>query len=186
MDTNNNNGIAKSIILGILALAVLFAAYAVSKAYQKKKVANDMEQVAPLTTIDATYRCDANKTIEASFGDRIVVLKLSDGRNVTLPQTISASGVRFANEDETFVFWNKGNTAFIEETGTTTYVNCIETDRSENPPLTETPPAGGFETMPPPAEGVFCTMDAKLCPDGSYVGRIPPNCEFAQCPVLGK
>jgi hypothetical protein len=29
---------------------------------------------------------------------------------------------------------------------------------------------------------VACTMDAKLCPDGSYVGRVPPNCEFAQCP----
>jgi len=27
-----------------------------------------------------------------------------------------------------------------------------------------------------------CTMAAKLCPDGSYVGRIGPNCEFAPCP----
>lgn len=31
-------------------------------------------------------------------------------------------------------------------------------------------------------EGVACTMDAKECPDGSYVGRIPPDCEFAACP----
>lgn len=31
-------------------------------------------------------------------------------------------------------------------------------------------------------EQVFCTQDAKLCPDGSYVGRVGPNCEFAQCP----
>ena len=29
---------------------------------------------------------------------------------------------------------------------------------------------------------VFCTMEAKLCPDGSYVGRIGPKCEFAPCP----
>lgn len=29
---------------------------------------------------------------------------------------------------------------------------------------------------------VFCTADAKLCPDGSYVGRIAPDCRFAQCP----
>lgn len=28
----------------------------------------------------------------------------------------------------------------------------------------------------------FCTMDAKICPDGSAVGRVPPNCEFAPCP----
>lgn len=27
-----------------------------------------------------------------------------------------------------------------------------------------------------------CTADAKQCPDGSYVGRIGPNCEFANCP----
>lgn len=32
---------------------------------------------------------------------------------------------------------------------------------------------------------VVCTMDAKLCPDGSYVGRVGPNCEFAACPGAG-
>ncbi|HEY4502628.1 MAG TPA: Gmad2 immunoglobulin-like domain-containing protein [Candidatus Paceibacterota bacterium] len=29
---------------------------------------------------------------------------------------------------------------------------------------------------------VACTQEAKLCPDGSYVGRTGPHCEFAQCP----
>jgi hypothetical protein len=29
---------------------------------------------------------------------------------------------------------------------------------------------------------VACTMEAKLCPDGSYVGRAGPSCEFAACP----
>lgn len=29
---------------------------------------------------------------------------------------------------------------------------------------------------------IFCTADAKLCPDGSYVGRTGPKCEFAVCP----
>ncbi len=29
-----------------------------------------------------------------------------------------------------------------------------------------------------------CTMEAKLCPDGSSVGRTGPNCEFAQCPSV--
>jgi len=27
-----------------------------------------------------------------------------------------------------------------------------------------------------------CTMEAKLCPDSSAVGRTGPNCEFAPCP----
>ncbi len=29
---------------------------------------------------------------------------------------------------------------------------------------------------------VSCTMEAKICPDGTAVGRIGPNCEFALCP----
>lgn len=28
-----------------------------------------------------------------------------------------------------------------------------------------------------------CTLEAKICPDGSAVGRTGPNCEFAQCPA---
>lgn len=32
-------------------------------------------------------------------------------------------------------------------------------------------------------EPVMCTMDAKLCPDGTtYVSRTGPKCEFAPCP----
>jgi len=48
---------------------------------------------------------------------------------------------------------------------------------------------GGYvyiqSNLPPvvnePLESVACTMDAKQCPDGSYVGRTGPNCEFV-CP----
>ncbi len=32
-----------------------------------------------------------------------------------------------------------------------------------------------------PEPVVFCTLDAMQCPDGSYVGRVPPSCEFAAC-----
>jgi hypothetical protein len=35
-----------------------------------------------------------------------------------------------------------------------------------------------------PDEEVFCTMDAMICPDGSAVGRVAPNCEFAPCPEV--
>lgn len=34
-------------------------------------------------------------------------------------------------------------------------------------------------------EPVACTQEAKLCPDGSYVGRTGPECEFAACPSAG-
>ncbi|MDP3882770.1 MAG: hypothetical protein Q8Q48_01810 [Candidatus Staskawiczbacteria bacterium] len=29
---------------------------------------------------------------------------------------------------------------------------------------------------------IACTLEAKICPDGSSVGRTGPNCEFAECP----
>ncbi len=40
----------------------------------------------------------------------------------------------------------------------------------------------GFDYFLNEDEMVACTMEAKLCPDGSAVGRTGPNCEFAACP----
>ena len=34
----------------------------------------------------------------------------------------------------------------------------------------------------PTGENKACTLDAKICPDGSYVGRSGPNCDFVSCP----
>jgi hypothetical protein len=31
---------------------------------------------------------------------------------------------------------------------------------------------------------IACTLDAKICPDGSSVSRIAPDCEFATCPTV--
>ncbi len=36
-----------------------------------------------------------------------------------------------------------------------------------------------------PTDGKACTEEAKICPDGSAVGRTGPNCEFAECPTIG-
>lgn len=40
--------------------------------------------------------------------------------------------------------------------------------------ISDIPPSNGSE--------VACTMEAKQCPDGSWVGRVSPSCEFAPCP----
>lgn len=34
-----------------------------------------------------------------------------------------------------------------------------------------------------PTDGVMCTQEVKECPDGSYVGRTGPKCEFKECPT---
>lgn len=41
----------------------------------------------------------------------------------------------------------------------------------------------GKGNLPVPQPGIVeCQADAKLCPDGSAVGRVGPDCEFAECP----
>ena|SRR5215471_4364087 len=85
-------------------------------------------------TIQAHFACAYGKVIDATFinGTRSsVTLALSDGRNLSLPQALSASGARYATKDERLVFWNKGDTAFLEEVGKTTYGECVasKTDR---------------------------------------------------------
>lgn len=35
---------------------------------------------------------------------------------------------------------------------------------------------------PDDVDATACTEEAKLCPDGSSVGREGPDCEFAACP----
>jgi len=65
-----------------------------------------------------TFICADSKRIVATFypgDDKFVDLILSDDRNLSVPRAISASGARYAKADETFVFWNKGDTAFITE-----------------------------------------------------------------------
>ncbi|HVB19731.1 MAG TPA: hypothetical protein VNF51_00370 [Candidatus Paceibacterota bacterium] len=37
--------------------------------------------------------------------------------------------------------------------------------------------------IPKTPAGQVCSTEAKLCPDGSYIARTGPNCEFAPCPA---
>ncbi len=44
---------------------------------------------------------------------------------------------------------------------------------------------GGFiyrNAIEHPSRPIACTLDAKVCPDGSSVGRSGPSCSFASCP----
>ena len=41
---------------------------------------------------------------------------------------------------------------------------------------------GNERTSAPQPAARACTQEAKLCPDGSSVGRTGPNCDFAACP----
>lgn len=87
------------------------------------------EVVAPATTTgahDVSYQCADDRALIAIYLPESVALSLSDGRSLTLTHTIAASGVRYANADESIVFWTKGETAFLTEGGATTYADCRE------------------------------------------------------------
>ena len=76
---------------------------------------------------DVRYTCASGRVIEARFildEPGKVKLRLSDGRKMELPQAFAASGVRYANAQETFVFWTKGDDAFIVEEEILTYRDC--------------------------------------------------------------
>ncbi len=89
-----------------------------------------------------TYSCKGGKVIVAAYTEGAtkpaaspdmpptpggsVALTLSDGRSMTLAQTISADGVRYANPDDSFVFWSKGNGALVlENNEEKSYIGCI-------------------------------------------------------------
>jgi membrane-bound inhibitor of C-type lysozyme len=72
----------------------------------------------------AWFACADGKSIAAEFGRESVFLSLSDGRRMELPRTVSGSGARYADADESVVFWNKGDGAFLQERGRTTYDGC--------------------------------------------------------------
>jgi membrane-bound inhibitor of C-type lysozyme len=114
----------KAIILTIVCIVVVgAAAYFL---YFHHPAPQSMEE-AVVPSKAATFDCADGKSITALFypdADTHVDLSLSDGRSLSVAYATSASGARYANEDESFVFWNKGDTAFIEENGTTTFRDC--------------------------------------------------------------
>lgn len=90
----------------------------------------------------ATFYCGEGKSVTAAFVQGVpkpvtpgeppiptgsVSLVFSDGRSLVLPQTLSADGGRYANVDESVIFWNKGRGVLWTEHATTTH--CVEVEK---------------------------------------------------------
>ena len=66
---------------------------------------------------------------------------------------------------------------------TTLYLNNQEISPTSSVINKASPSPSPLRFKPPPnPKNVRCAMDVKGCPDGSYVGRVPPSCSFAPCP----
>lgn len=111
-------------VLALLALITFGGWYFVS---QNANTGEPSSTATSTPTATAAFACMDGKSVGAEFYEGRVDLRLSDGRTTSLPQTQTASGVRFANTNESFVFWGKGNTAFVTEgpEQDQTFTGCI-------------------------------------------------------------
>lgn len=93
---------------------------------------------AGITT--ATYACADGKTLQASFTADQATLVLSDGRTLTLPHAMSASGARYESGEGSaidVVFWDKGGSAFLTENTATTYSDCVANASADATPTSD-------------------------------------------------
>ena len=108
-----------------LFITLPFVGFYLGTQYQKTMTM--VEGQKDIYTKTVIFKCNKAKSITATFyinEDKYVDLILSDGRKLSLPRAMSASGARYAKADESFVFWNKGETAFITEKDKMTFENC--------------------------------------------------------------
>ena len=130
MKTNTLVGIVSFIIVVVVII------FAFMRNYSNINLATNQ----PINNV--LYSCNSDKTITVKYYNGqskppkspnqppvpggSVNITLSDSRVMTLPQTISADGGRYANTDESIVFWDKGNGAIFTESGQQTYIGCIK------------------------------------------------------------
>ncbi len=105
----------------IVAIVLFFVVYAVGflvgQKYESKMILGK-----PITK--SVFKCDQDKSIKVTFYENFVYLKVAE-LDAYVPHTISASGARYALPEDALVFWNKGDTAFIEMAGVPVYQNCV-------------------------------------------------------------
>ncbi len=109
----------------VMALVLAGAWMVLRPSYES---ARDAQHAVPLP-IAALFSCTSGKTVSAAFYQGSVAqtpvpgepprptgwveVSFDHGATTTLAQTLSADGARYANADESVVFWNKGDEAIV-------------------------------------------------------------------------
>ncbi len=121
-------------LVGLMLIALGTCYYVVQyvsmQSHARQVVANAHYQCAEGKTIDVVFYSGASKPAASPDMPPVpggsVRVVLSDGRTYDIAQTISADGGRYANPDESFVFWSKGNGALVlENNQEKSYLGCI-------------------------------------------------------------
>ncbi len=122
----------------------------------------------------------------------VVIILVAVGVNFFLQEKIVEAPVVPATSDATLVGGDRDEHGCIGSAGYSwceAKSECLrpwedEWDETCDVEGSEVPSVGG-EAVLPPLDGedlVACTMEAKICSDGSAVGRVAPDCEFEKCP----
>lgn len=130
----------KKTALSLLVILIILAGAAVWYWRYSPELSGFLGSSQPTVLNTVDYSCASGKSITAEYMQTSgatttpaagqpptptgsVKVTLSDGRTMTLPQTISADGARYGSD--AFVFWSKGNGAFVTENNTQTYTDCV-------------------------------------------------------------
>lgn len=119
-----SQAVAIVLFVGVFALGFWLGYLYEYHAFLNGMKANQEEAAQAGGFTDVVFDCAEGKIIEAVFQKEKVTLILPGQRIINLPQVLSGSGARYANTDESIVFWNKGDTAFVEEGGARTFDGC--------------------------------------------------------------
>jgi membrane-bound inhibitor of C-type lysozyme len=124
------NNLTKTILLVVAVGVIGFIVFRYHSPAGKEPLAQVAYVCSGGKTIAATYYAGDTKPAATADEPPVpsgkVALTLSDGRTMTLPQTLSADGGRYANVDESFVFWTKGNGALVlENNQEKSYIGCV-------------------------------------------------------------
>lgn len=118
----------KTIVVTILAIAVVLGGALFIYSLMSGRTGDDADRTVINRT---TFTCTDGTELDATFYSEESMALTLDGTTYELPQVVSASGARYANSDESFVFWNKGNEATVFVDGSVAYEGCVAEGAAE-------------------------------------------------------
>jgi hypothetical protein len=123
-----------SLVAAILSIIVIVAVLVYALLAKQPTVEKPIDIFTPENLMaNVIFDCASGISLQAAFYDGPIQaaasadmppipggklkLTFTDGRQVVLSQTISADGARYANADESMIFWDKGDEAMFDSTG---------------------------------------------------------------------
>lgn len=92
---------------------------------EDKSSINDVNSESDTEMKEYTFTCsdDTEGLVTFNLVNNTALVNV-DGKTQNLKVGMTGSGVRYTNIDESYVFWNKGDSAFIQMNGKTIHDDC--------------------------------------------------------------